>query len=260
MVKPHSYPLYSTYSQPFPPLIVFFILFHHQEVFSGLLVCVTTLSQQEAARRSGHPLTSTSGGANAQKAMSQIEMDAIRKQQEEEARQQSAEQKAEQAKYQRTVAQQAASLAHVVTAAGGGSPVLANANALMCFVDLLACSLFAQTSNHPIIPTNRYPLPNPFTSQSSLDILTSHLRHILGRIGGRWIGISPQCLQEQVLCVGADPRPHHRRYAYGGWGCSPGLCAALSGRVHDSNVGFVFRYYHPCDECYTRGKGEGRHG
>ena len=223
MVKPHSYPLYSTYSQPFPPLIVFFILFHHQEVFSGLLVCVTTLSQQEAARRSGHPLTSTSGGANVQKAMSQIEMDAIRKQQEEEARQQSAEQKAEQTKYQRTVAQQAASLAHVVTAAGEGSPVLANSTVLMCCVDLLACSLLVQSSIHPITPTNRYPLPNPFTSQPSLDILTSldiitsHLRHILGRIGGRWIGISPQCLQEQVLCVGADPRPHHhRRYAYGG--------------------------------------------
>ena len=83
------------------------------------MVCVTTLSHHEAARRSGHPLTPSAGAASAQKAMSQIETDAIRKQQEEESRQQSAEQKAEQAKYQRTVAQQAASLAHVVTAAGG---------------------------------------------------------------------------------------------------------------------------------------------
>ena len=100
-----------------------------QEVFGGPLLCLSTPTRAEAARRAGLPATADVPGG--QRAFSQIEADALRRQQEAELQARTKDERAADAK----VASQAASVAAVVAASataweeavGGGSEHLRTA-------------------------------------------------------------------------------------------------------------------------------------
>ena len=130
-----------------------------QEAFGGPLLCLTTPTRAEAARRAGLPAADAATGG--QRAFSQIEADALRRQQEEAARARSKDERAADAR----AATQAASVAAVVAASataweeavGGGSEHLRAAQKSRFYVLAALPDADAHTDAHtpPAIATGR---------------------------------------------------------------------------------------------------------